>query len=262
MANKYLDETGLAHFWGDVKTYFTGTATPKEDGTAAVGTSSKFAREDHVHPSDMTKVDKVSGKGLSTNDFTTTLKNKLDGIASGAEVNVQSDWNVTDTASDAFIKNKPTIPAAVTVDTALSNSSTNPVQNKVINTALGNKANTASPTLTGTPKAPTAATGTNTTQIATTEFVTTAISNAQVGAASFQGTVSNNTTISDSSYKKGWYWVVAQAGTYVGEACEVGDMIFAIADKGTSYSAANFSVLQNNLDLVAITNTEIDAIVV
>lgn len=30
------------------------------------------------------KVDKVSGKGLSTNDFTTTLKNKLDGIAESA----------------------------------------------------------------------------------------------------------------------------------------------------------------------------------
>jgi hypothetical protein len=30
------------------------------------------------------KVDKVSGKGLSTNDFTDTLKSKLDGIASGA----------------------------------------------------------------------------------------------------------------------------------------------------------------------------------
>lgn len=29
---------------------------------------------------------------------------------SNAEANVQSDWNVTDTASDAFIKNKPTIP--------------------------------------------------------------------------------------------------------------------------------------------------------
>ena len=34
------------------------------------------------------KVDKVNGKGLSTNDFTATLKNKLDGIASGAQVNV------------------------------------------------------------------------------------------------------------------------------------------------------------------------------
>lgn len=44
------------------------------------------------------------------NNFTTTLKNKLNGIAAGAEVNVQSDWNVTDTSSDAFIKNKPSIP--------------------------------------------------------------------------------------------------------------------------------------------------------
>lgn len=35
-----------------------------------------------------TKVDKETGKALSTNDFTTTLKNKLDGIASGAQVNV------------------------------------------------------------------------------------------------------------------------------------------------------------------------------
>lgn len=63
------------------------------------------------------KVDKVSGKGLSTNDYTTTEKNKLAGIASGAEVNVQSDWNVTDSSSDAYIKNKPTIPVAVTEST-------------------------------------------------------------------------------------------------------------------------------------------------
>ena len=39
-------------------------------------------------------------------------KTKLDGIAEGAEVNVQSDWNVTNTTSDAYIKNKPTaLPA-------------------------------------------------------------------------------------------------------------------------------------------------------
>lgn len=37
--------------------------------------------------------------------------------ASGGEENVQSDWNVTDTSSDAYIKNKPTIPAAVTEST-------------------------------------------------------------------------------------------------------------------------------------------------
>jgi len=33
------------------------------------------------------KVDKISGKGLSTEDYTTTEKNKLSGIASGATVN-------------------------------------------------------------------------------------------------------------------------------------------------------------------------------
>lgn len=47
------------------------------------------------------------------NNFTTTLKNKLSGIASGAEVNVQSDWNVTNTSSDAYIQNKPSIPGIV-----------------------------------------------------------------------------------------------------------------------------------------------------
>jgi hypothetical protein len=45
-----------------------------------------------------------------------------------------------------------------------------------VNTALALKANMASPSFTGTPLAPTAAAGTNTTQIATTEYVTTAVS--------------------------------------------------------------------------------------
>jgi hypothetical protein len=61
---------------------------PKINGSAAVGTETKWARGDHVHPSDTTKVDKVSGKGLSTNDFTNALKTKLDGIAAGAQANV------------------------------------------------------------------------------------------------------------------------------------------------------------------------------
>ncbi len=47
------------------------------------------------------------------NNYTTTEKNKLSGIASGAEVNVQSDWSVTTTTSDAYIKNKPSIPTKV-----------------------------------------------------------------------------------------------------------------------------------------------------
>lgn len=88
------------------------TTTPKMNGTASAGTETKFAAGDHVHPHDTTKVDKVDGKGLSTNDYTTDEKNKLAGIAAGAEVNVNADWNAT--SGDAQILNKPTIPSAGT----------------------------------------------------------------------------------------------------------------------------------------------------
>lgn len=64
----------------------------------------------------------------------------------------------------------------VVVDSELLALSENPVQNKVVKAALDNKANAASPTLTGTPKAPTASSGTNNTQIATTEFANSAVS--------------------------------------------------------------------------------------
>lgn len=60
------------------------------------------------------KVNKETGKGLSTNDYTTTEKTKLAGIAEGAEVNVQSDWNQTDNSQDDYIKNKPNLAAVAT----------------------------------------------------------------------------------------------------------------------------------------------------
>lgn len=50
--------------------YTAASATPLMDGTGAVGTSAKYAREDHVHPSDTSKVPTtrtVNGKALSGN---------------------------------------------------------------------------------------------------------------------------------------------------------------------------------------------------
>lgn len=55
------------------------------------------------------KVDKVEGKGLSTNDYTTEEKEKLASITEGAEVNVQADWNQNDETTADYIKNKPLI---------------------------------------------------------------------------------------------------------------------------------------------------------
>jgi len=60
------------------------------------------------------KVDKETGKGLSSNDYTTAEKNKLSGVAEGAEVNVNADWNAT--SGDAKILNKPTLGTASAKD--------------------------------------------------------------------------------------------------------------------------------------------------
>jgi len=55
-----------------------------------------------------TKVDKVTGKELSDNNYTDAEVSKLDGIEAGAEVNVQADWEQSDDTQDDYIKNKPT----------------------------------------------------------------------------------------------------------------------------------------------------------
>lgn len=141
MSKKFLDQTGLTYLWTKLKTLlggkqdkvtgkglstndFSNTYKTKLDGietgankttvdSALSASSTNPVQNKIINTALENKVDKISGKGLSTNDFTDTLKTKLDGIASGANKTV--------------------------VDASLSATSTNPVQNKVINTALGNK---------------------------------------------------------------------------------------------------------------------------
>lgn len=167
------------------------TTTPLMDGTAAVGTETAFARGDHRHPTDTSRQAVIS-------DLATIRS----GAAAGAT---------------AYQKPNTGIPAtdlASAVQTSLGKADT-----ALQSSALDSYAPKASPALTGTPTAPTAAAGTNTTQIATTAFVTAAVSAASAGVASFQGTVSAASTLTGAAYKKGWYWVVETAGTYVGQAC-------------------------------------------
>ena len=53
-------------------------------------------------------VQKEEGKGLSTNDYSTTEKNKLKGIEENAQVNVKPDWNATEGSKDEIL-NKPNL---------------------------------------------------------------------------------------------------------------------------------------------------------
>ena len=88
---KFIGQSGLTYLWSKIKNYVsTQISNLNLDGTYQK---------------------KETGKGLSTNDYTTAEKNKLGGIAAGAEVNVQANWAETDSSEDSFIKNKPSIPS-------------------------------------------------------------------------------------------------------------------------------------------------------
>lgn len=80
----------------------TGLCKDVADNAAAIEavriTANEAAVKDDVDAALAKKVDKVTGKGLSTNDYTTDEKNKLTGIAAGAQVNVIEAVKVDGTA--------------------------------------------------------------------------------------------------------------------------------------------------------------------
>lgn len=105
--------------------YHPATKKYVDDTVAAVDVTEQIsgkADKTYVDSKLDTKVDKISNKQLSTEDYTTEDKTKLAGIAAGAEVNVNADWNAE--SGDAQILNKPTIITEEQVD-------------QKINTAIG-----------------------------------------------------------------------------------------------------------------------------
>lgn len=121
------------------------------------------------------------------------------------------------------------------------------VENKSVSEILTDAA------LTGTPTAPTAAPGTNTTQIATTQFVTNAISNgiAASDAMIFKGTLGTggNPGTLPKTYSTGWTYRVIEAGTYAGQECEIGDLVIALTSRsGSGNQDADWTVAQTNID--------------
>ena len=73
---KYLREDATWAVPPDT-TYTPASTPPKMDGTAAVGTSAKYAREDHVHPTDTSRA--AANHTHSSNDITALNASKLTG---------------------------------------------------------------------------------------------------------------------------------------------------------------------------------------
>lgn len=88
--------------------------------------------------------------------------------------------------------------------------------------------------------------------------VDSAIATAQTGMATYKGAAAAEADISGTAYRTGWYWVIGTAGTYFGQLCEVGDMVFCNADKGAAAKSSDFDVVQTNT--TEMTVDEVDAI--
>ena len=175
-------------------------------------------------------VEKDGDKVLSDVNFTQELKEKLDGIA------------------DDMTK--------IIVDTALTATGTNPVEGKAIYEAIQNILN--SPTFTGTPKAPTANSGTNDEQIATTAFVVAAITAALADVAGIKFEPVEELPLSGEA---GTIYMVKKSdkGTEKNKYAEYvwfNDEWEYVGDTGT----VDLSGYVKTEDLVPIPTTEIDSI--
>jgi hypothetical protein len=127
-------------------------ANPIMDGTAAPGVATLLTRGDHVHPSD------TSRAPIASPTFT--------GVP--AAPTAAPATNTTQLATTAFVA------AAVTAGSAgvaSFNTRTGAVVQLLADITGVGGAPIASPTFTGIPAAPTPANGTNTTQLATTQYV-------------------------------------------------------------------------------------------
>ena len=177
-------------------------------------------------------------------------KTKLDGIASGAEVNQSAFSNVkvgsTTVAADTKTDTLELAGSNVTLTPDATNDKvTIGITASNVTTALGN---------TAVARATSDASGNN---IVNTYATKSELGAATAGALQYKGTVDAESTITGAAYKKGWYYVVSTAGTYVGKVCEVGDMLIAKQDK-TSTPANDWDAVQSNIEVLS--NSEIDAL--
>lgn len=97
----------IAKFFNDLKTVAFSGSYNDLTNKPSIPTKTSDITNDSNFVSDANYVH-------TDNNFTTSEKTKLAGIASGAEANVQANWSQTNTSADDFIKNKPSLATVAT----------------------------------------------------------------------------------------------------------------------------------------------------
>lgn len=238
-----LDSNGLLYLFQRLKTVFAGLFVGKE-----------------------------TGKGLSSNDYTTAEKTKLSGIAEGATANVGTVTGIAMNGSQKTvdangnvdlgtvltvhqdISGKADIEDVPTKTSDLTNDSGFLTQHQDIS----GKADLDSPNFTGTPTVPTAATASDNTTVANTAFVKAAISAALSGKIDlhfeFLQTLPATGVV-------GTFYFIPNPDSVTGD--EWLEYVWDAANskfERVGSAAVDLTGYFNTTNLPAITNTQIDAI--
>ena len=97
-------------FGNEAGTVFEGSAGKELEDSVNVhiaDNSRHISNEERTEWNDTSCKKHVHNNKGTLDKLTQTMLDKLADVAEGAQVNVQADWNVSDTSSDAYIKNKP-----------------------------------------------------------------------------------------------------------------------------------------------------------
>lgn len=212
---------------------------------------------------DKTKLDGIAA-GANKYTLTAATSTALGGVLSGGDITVSSTGTVTvnnATTADSLttartfalsgdVTGSGTFNGSsnVTITATVADDSHNHTIANIDNlqTTLNSKAPLASPSLTGTPTAPTANAGTNTTQIATTAFVNAAINSIEAlnGALVYKGAAATADELpADAGVG---YTYKASASFSIGDVnVEVGDLIVCSENTGTD---PTWDVFEGNID--------------
>ena len=211
-------------------------------GTITIGHSNTLASAQTTSGLYPIKIDK-NGHITEYGTAIGVVSSSADGLApafSNANKDTSTDIANTDYLYDATTGKYQKLPATAFSDTTYTDGTAGYTL-KAKQDGSGNVITTtyaplASPALTGTPTAPTATAGDNSTQIATTAFVTSAISGI-TGSMTFKGTVGTGgtagTSLPTTGVKVGDTYKVASDGTYAGQVAKVGDLFIATATTPT-----------------------------
>ena len=272
-----LDTRGLAVVnvpWTDTKmsnkSYTAGTDTKVVVGTKITGNNTLADTQKTLTAGAGISITGTTSAITIANTYSYTLPQATESVLGG--VKVAGVVTGSDTQGLNYVVKIASVVGAddgkLGIETATTSHAG--VMSPTMVTTLNNAAPVASPALTGTPTAPTAATSTNTKQIATTAFVHAAIENADIGGKTYQGNIDAENSATGKralkdikTFKQGQYFTVSSAFTFADNswALGIGDMLFVKENytwASGNVDGSKFAAVQGNNDY--LTNSELDEI--